>query len=451
MLRFLEPFYRLCSFVTFLVLVSFPLSLLSQADTLRLSLDQAIKMARENNLSIKQSGKQVDLARARFRQSDALFLPQISFEETFITTTDPVAVFSTVLKQARASNTAFSPDVLNDPDRTDNFLTRLEFRQPLINPDGFFERKAAQKSVKAAEKMDERAGLLTEFEVKHRYWALAVNGQAIESLRFSLKAARAIGKQTQDFYEQGMVNKADLLSTEVRTLQLQQQLAQLEADYRQLQGALRYLLGMEVLSVLVPQDAFPSRFQPISETSNEVLTERSDLLALKYQSEAANEMHRASKLRFVPSLNAFGSYEWNDSKLFGNRADNYLLGASLKWNLFKGGEQFHKIREARLQKEYAEMGYQDLLQRSKVELQTALDRIKVSVVQIQLAQATLAQAEESYRIRNNRFQEGKERITDVLTEEARLTGARLELIQARFAQTMAMHRLELILQTDFNN
>ena len=83
---------------------------------LTLSLQEAIEIALEQNFSTAQAEFDVDKTRAQFRQTNAVFLPQLSFEYNAISTNDPLNVFGFKLKQEVVSQQDFNPALLNkDP------------------------------------------------------------------------------------------------------------------------------------------------------------------------------------------------------------------------------------------------------------------------------------------------------------------------------------------------
>jgi hypothetical protein len=121
----------------------------AQSAKVKLSLDEALKKARENNYEIKLAESEEDAMRADFNSSLAVFLPQITLSETFVRTNDPLNTFGLKLKQEIVSQMDFNPALLNDPDAIKNFNTKLEVKQPLINLDGFWGRAAAADGLSA--------------------------------------------------------------------------------------------------------------------------------------------------------------------------------------------------------------------------------------------------------------------------------------------------------------
>jgi hypothetical protein len=55
------------------------------------------------------------------------------------------------LNQATITASDFNPEILNNPDRTTNFATKIEVLQPIINVDGLYGRQAARAKMNAFE------------------------------------------------------------------------------------------------------------------------------------------------------------------------------------------------------------------------------------------------------------------------------------------------------------
>ena len=52
--------------------------------------------------------------------------------------------------------------------------------------------------------------------------------------------------------------------------------------------------------------------------------------------EASDLMIKSGKMSYLPKLNAFGSYQFNDKQVLGFGANAYLAGVQLSWDIFKG-------------------------------------------------------------------------------------------------------------------
>jgi len=69
--------------------------------------------------------------------------------------------------------------------------------------------------------------------------------------------------------------------------------------------------------------------------------------------------------------------------------------------------------------------------------------------QLELAKATVEQATEDFRIRSDRYEQGMERTTDLLSAETKLSQARLQQLNALYMYHRSLATLELLLEQEF--
>ena len=414
-------------------------------NTLPLSLDEAVARAQENSFPVRDARAQEAAVRAQKRQSLAVFLPRLTATEQFTTTTDPVNAFGFKLKQERFAQSDFQIGALNDPDRIDNFGTQLEVQQPVFNLDGIFQRRAAADAARSASKQLDRTESVIGFRVKQGYYGLVLAKRRLNVIDTALEAARANRDQAQDLFDQGIVNRADLLAARVRVLELETQRTKAAAGRRTAADQLRFLLGMQDDIRIEPTDALELLPVEIDTVDVAQVNEtRSDMQALRFRADAAREQSRARWMAFVPTLNAQGAYQWNDNTAFGTSGSSWTAGASLSWSVFQGYEQIGNAQQAEAEERQAEIALEQQAVQNQVEIADALRQLRAARQTIDQTEAAVEQAEESLRIRSDRFAEGMARTTDVLQAEAQLANRRLANLQALYDHTLALYRLELL-------
>jgi outer membrane protein TolC len=190
--------------------------------------------------------------------------------------------------------------------------------------------------------------------------------------------------------------------------------------------------------------------QVIIDRNSVNLENRSDMLAYQKQIEAGENMVKSNKMKFVPRLNAFGAMEWNDESLFGTSANNYMVGASLSWSLFSGYKNAGAIQHATAQLDEARINYEDYLSQSQIEINRATRKMELNYNRIQSSKLAKEQAQESLRIRTNRFEQGLEKTADLLMSEALTSQKELEYIQAIYNYKQAIFEMELLIEQDIN-
>lgn len=416
--------------VTTIVLVS---SFLGYSqDTLRISKKELTEQIMAQNLQIKIANQEFKAAQADYRQSNALFLPSITASHTAISTTNPLMAFGSKLNQAILTAADFNPDLLNNPATTQNFATKIEILQPIINLDGLYGRQAAKAKMNAYQLQTERTKEYLALEVKKAYMQLQLAYKAVQVLNNAAATAEANLKLVSNYYQQGMLQKTDLLAVQVRVNEIQNQLHFAKSNIQNASDYLSFLLNESPKNIVYkPTDEFSSTSITLQE---ELIlpAQRKDILAMDETEKAYQKMVQSNQMNFLPRMNAFGSYEAYDTSLFGMGADGYLIGAQLSWTLFDGYKSIGKKEKAKAEYQKSTIENQQYKAKSQLELDKALRQRKDAQNKVNLAQLALAQSEEAFRIRNNRFVQGLEKTTDLLQAETQKNQKELELLQALF-------------------
>ncbi len=415
----------------------------------RLSLSEALSLAEKQNYRIRQAEQQINITRAQFRKTNALFLPQLSIEEQAVTTTDPLQAFGMKLKQEQVTAADFNPQVLNDPDRITNYATSFKVEQPLFNLDQWYQRSALDKKVEGSRQQWHRTQYGVRFQVKRTYYTLILQKARRAVIDTALAAAQKHLQQAEDYYQEGMINKASMLSARVRVNNLQSKRLEARHQQQNQEDQLRYLIGLEDETAIRLTDSLD--LSPVSSPLNayrSAIDMRSDIRALKYRVDAARDMLSASRLAFVPSINLFGRYEFNDDQLLGTQADNYLVGATLQWDLFSGFKNIAGVQQSRHELEKAKLAYIDQTRQSRTEVRKVYRSLQDAREQVEIAEVTMEQAAEDLRIRSNRFEQGMEKTTDLLRAEVQLEEARMKRLQALYKYNTNLAKLEFLLEQD---
>src|SRR4051812_11874073 len=123
-----------------LILIVLLISYTSRSqDTAHLSLQEAITASASNNNAIKLSELDVQVAAAKFRQTDATLLPEANFSYTAVTTNNPLNAFGFKMQRRSITAADFNPKLLNNPSATADFSAKFELQQPLLNVDMLYQ------------------------------------------------------------------------------------------------------------------------------------------------------------------------------------------------------------------------------------------------------------------------------------------------------------------------
>lgn len=418
-------------------------------EVLKLSMEDAVKQAVESNWQVQKANQNLGIATSELRSSNAVFLPSVNLSETYATTTDPLSAFGFKLQQQIASTSDFNPEVLNDPGAVDNFKTRIYAEQPIINLDGINARKAASAGVQASEFNLRWTRSQIALQAKNLYFQLQLAHEKRKVAESALQAAEANYKVANDLFDQDLIHKADLLSAELRMTEVQSERIATENQINDTNAVLTHFLGLDRSMTIFPIDPIANMEVPKEYLEmTEISAGRSDLQALSSQVMATDQLVKSARGGLLPRLNAFASYEWNDQDLFGTHANNYMLGARLEWDIFKGGKNLAKIQKATYQRNLAEINYQEKLSDGQRELDRTRANLILAKKQVELAELAIKQAEETYKVRADRFEEGLERTSDVLLAESDLLAKKINHLQSMNRFQQLVFNLEMLLEQE---
>jgi len=411
-------------------------------ETISISKEEVVSRVSNENLSIKISEQEFNKARADYRQTTAVFLPNITVSHTGIATTNPLMAFGSKLNQEILTQSDFNPALLNNPSQIENFATKFEIQQPLINVDGIYQRKAAKTKMNAMVLQTERTSDYLAFEVEKAYMQLQLAHKAVDVLEKALEAAEANKKLADNNFKQGHLQHADVLSVEVRVTEVRNQLQTTKSNVQNASNYLSFLMNEKEDVVYQPTDSLIISILRFND--NTVSENRTDIKAMQLASDAYQTMHKADKMAFLPSLNAFGSYELYDDQIFQANANGYLFGAQLKWDLFQGTKRFGKAQKSKAEFEKSKLQYDQYVSQSQLEFNKAKRMLLDAENKLKLTALALEQSNESLRIRTNRFKEGLEKTSDLLMAETQYAQKQLEYYQTVFEYNYAQAYLQFL-------
>ena len=406
-----------------------------------ISLTEFKNKVEQNNRKLQANNQEYLQMRAEYRETNAAFLPQLSASHTAYRTDNPVMAFGTLLNQGVFSENDFAVNNLNNPSAVSNFVTTFQVQQPLLNFDKLVMRSALKDRSDAQLQQNafKKDALLLQAE--RLYMQLQLAYKSIEVLQKSKTTAEANLKSIADFYQEGLLVKADLLSAKVRLNEVENALSKAQNELQYISDYMHYMMNEEG-QILIPENKLEMQITPKTENSN--LMNRSDILAMELGVEAYKKMKKSANMMYLPSLNAFGNVQYFDEDIFGTNAQNFYVGASLNWNLFEGGSRIAKNQQMKAQYEKAKLEAEDYKASANVELQKAKRNLQEAENQLNRNALSLEQAQEAFQIRKNRFDEGLERSTDLLSAEVQLANQELLYNQSIFEFNLAQLQVQFL-------
>ncbi len=249
----------------------------------------------------------------------------------------------------------------------------------------------------------------------------------------------------QQQFDAGIVAKLDVLSSNVSLANAKQKSIAADNTRDVAEANLNNIMRVPMNTTLNPLDKnFP-------EPEFDLTMEQAILMAQKYRWElveadygvrAAEASLRSAKARYLPTVSVGGGYSWEEASMTAVDKDDWAVKGVLSWSLWDGGATQASVKKADAAVKTAQ---ETLLQaREKIELEVRQDYLNVLSYkeQIRAAEASVAQAEEAYKIATVRYSSGVGINLDVLDAELALNTARTNYITALYNYNIGLATLE---------
>lgn len=249
----------------------------------------------------------------------------------------------------------------------------------------------------------------------------------------------------QQQFDAGIVAKLDVLSSNVSLANAKQKSIAADNTRDVAEANLNNIMRVPMNTTLNPLDKnFP-------EPEFDLTMEQAILMAQKYRWElveadygvkAAEASLRSAKAGYLPTVSVGGAYSWKEASVTAVDKDDWAVQGGLSWSLWDGGATQASVKKADAAVKTAQ---ETLLQaREKIELEVRQDYLNVLSYkeQIRAAEASVAQAEEAYKIATVRYSSGVGINLDVLDAELALNTARTNYITALYNYNIGLATLE---------
>lgn len=413
-----------------------------------LTLQQAVSIALEKNPQRKAALADTKAAAASVKEARSFLFPHVTLFETATRGNDPVYVFGSKLRQQRFTSVDLGLNFLNKPTPLSNYSSRFGGTWSL------FDSLASWRSVNRAEREKEatdhqleRADQEIVFGVVNTYYGVLLANKELEVAEQGMKTAQAILERSKNRFESGVVVESDLLNAQVRAAARKQELIRAQNNLSLARAELGRAMGMSSESEFEPVDALGERTLPspaLEELEKQAMEHRPDLKRIRSEEAAQQQSVAIAKSSFGPRVSAFADWEAdNPTFASGGGGNNWMAGIEVQMDLFQGGAKRAKLqRERALQDKVAALrdAASDAI---RLEVRRAYYDLDASRQQVEVAKAVIAQAQESLRITQNRYESGLATMTDLLGAEEAASRSQAEYWQTVYHCQIGQANLEL--------
>jgi len=435
----------------------------------QLSLRDAFRVADSSAYANRIAGAD---ARAQHAQAIAPLrgiLPNLRVEAGALATTDPINAFGTKLRQRSITAADFDPATLNFPDPVRSRTAGLVLEQPLFNADAWTGRRAASAAADAMDAMQDWARTGTRLDVIKAFYGSTLAREVQNTLDAARRAADAHVARARALADTGLVTRSDALLADVKAGEIHAKYLEAESDVAHAQRGLAVVLGVAQLPDALPTalpDAADIRAlaarelaaadgtaTPALNASDDAAArtgQRADVRAAEAARRAAATDAWRAKSLYLPRVNGFARYDWNDRTRFFANERAWTVGVMATWTPFAGASEIGEVRGANARAAAAEARAEAANAQASLELARSRDRVSLALAQLDIAEQAVAQATEAHRIVARKYDGGLATISDLLEAAALETQTRLGEAAARYQLILATAERHVALGADLS-
>jgi len=419
-----------------------------------LTLEESIKIALEKSLSIYAAQEEIKAKEFEELSTKADFLPKLSTSYTY-TRLDNDTINDA--KYTTYPYPSFSPREVSPID-TNTYQFNITATQPLFT--GWrltIARDLASLGVDTAKIQKETAIQDLVLNVKEAYFGILKAEKLAKVAEQSVELLEAQLKVSQAFYDEGIIAKNELLQTEVQMAQARQNLIKatngVEIGKSLFNKLLRRELsqGVKIKDIL---DYYPIRFL-LDQCMEKAGQNRPEIKEVSLNVMSAEKAIDLSKSSYYPSVTLIGNYQRETDDILldsspGEDPDNWTIMLKGEWIFWEWRKKRHGVAAARAKLAKANYILKEIKDNIQLEVKEAYLSLREAEKNIQVAKKAVVQAEENFRMNEERYKQQVATSTDVLDALTLLTQARTNYFNALSEHNTAWARLERAMGIGYN-
>jgi outer membrane protein TolC len=398
-----------------------------------LSLEDAVRLASENNQEIKARKLEIEKSRQQKVIARSLFLPQVAAtaQASHFFKRSPFFGFGT-----EGSGDKIPYGRFGGEDQLATSITAIQpIFNPLANPSLVNARLGEHQSELALDEEENRTLTI----VKQLYLQILVLNERISLQHESIRRNQRVLQDARSLYLQGKALRVDTLRAYTSVKNLEPELLRLEAAVETRALELKTLIGLESASELNLTDSLflqdPGLIPAEDEVYESAKNSNPTYRLLRLQEEIADQEIDISASNRLPSLSLVGQYQvlsQTNNFEYGNAyfPSASFVGVQLSVPLFNGFSTNAKIRQSRLTKTQTNLRSELAFEQLRAEVHQRVADSRESLERLKTSAHVKETAELSYDIIQYRYKNGISSRLELADAELELSTAQSNYLEA---------------------
>lgn len=418
----------------------------TQSDTLRLSREQCVDIALQDNPTNRVADLEVKRMDYSKKEVIASLFPSIDFTGAYQRSIE--------LQTLNMSMGGQTNKIKMGMDNTWNF--GFSASMPLVNATLWKSIKISDTQILSTLESSRASRIDLVNNVNKAYYSLLLAIASREVIQQSYDIAKENASIYAKQYEQGTASEFDVLRTEVQVKNVEPQILEADIAIRQCQLQLKVLMGIDNAVTVMPNLTLKEMQRDmfgVTAAHNLSFENNTSLRSLDIQAEMARQNVTLKKFAWIPSLAVTYNMNWN-SMSNGNALKNQdfnpysTVGLALQVPIFSGGSKYYGLKQAQVQVKELEYQRDNLTSSLQMQVDLAVDNINKQVKQIATSEEGMHQAAKALEISQKSFEIGAASYLNLRDSELANTQAQLVYFQSIYNYLVSTSELEALLGND---
>lgn len=420
-------------------------SLLAQNSSI---LDSYVMEGLASNLALKQKEAGYEKSLQVLKEAKSYFYPQLSLNARY-TVADggrliefPIGdllnpVYSTLNALTGTSDFTQVENQEFSFLRPKEHETKIQVIQPLFNTDIHFNKKIKEGMVEAERVDVETYKRHLIEEIKVSYFNMIKANEALQLIQEVKTLAEENQRVNEKLLQNNMITRDRILRAEAELSRIDQQLANAEKDYKIAKAYFNFLLNRPLeAEISIEKEMVEPVFLPdhdIESLKNNAVIDREEMIKLGILEDISASVVRMNRMRSLPELILAVDYGFQGTSYRFTGDDDFVIASVvLRWNIFHGLQNRHKIRQSQIDEK--------IIRTRKEE---ASGMVQLEIIQgwyeVQAAAKSMVSAEKEYQASRLAFEIVNKQYNNGMVSMLEYLDARTSMLMAGTNQIIVRH------------
>ncbi len=415
------------------------------------TLKQAVDYSMIHNYGVINSGKDLEIAKQKIKESLAQGLPQIN---AAINYQDNIARPVFILPGEVAGKPGEGIPVQFGTEYSGGLSGNL--KQLIFDGRYFIGLKAAKVSLERTDKQFFKNKLAVKEQVSDAYFNVLSAAESLRIIDSTLRITKKLANETEQIYKAGMAEDVDVDQLNLLVANLQASNTFLRNQYAIAQAFLKFYLGLGekdsiVLTQTISELIRQKTHDPILLQSFNI-NDNVDFQEVVKAKEIRDLQVKLAKAAYIPSINAIMNYQtqaqrnvWNFFEPGHKWFQSASYGVTMSIPILSSGERAAKLKQAKIAYEQAQVLTRQTASQLSIQYQTIKNDYTNALSLYRNKLTNRKVAEKIYRKTTEKYTHGMASSLDLLNTHNQFLNAESDYITAGLNLLKSAEKLEILL------